>query len=67
LGSSDPGLEEQLAWAMLTKAGALERIGARADAVRTYDLLVSRYRRAHDVQTQRAILSARRLREGIET
>jgi tetratricopeptide (TPR) repeat protein len=66
LGARDKGVEEEIAWALLTKAVALEALGRRAEALLVYDALVTRYRRSSGEQVRIAVGSARRLREGLE-
>jgi len=66
LGAGDDGIEEEVAWALLTKGVALERLGRKAEARLTYDALVRRYRRSSSRPVRLALGSARRLREGLE-
>jgi hypothetical protein len=65
LGASDKGLEDGIAWA-LTKGVALETLGRGQEALRTYDALVTRYRRSSGEQARIAVGSALRLKEGLE-
>ena len=67
LGAGDKGIEEEVAWALLTKGVALEALGRKTAARLTYDALVTRYRRSSGEQVRIALASARRLREGLET
>jgi tetratricopeptide (TPR) repeat protein len=66
LGAGDKGIEEEVAWALLTKGVALEALGRKSEARLTYDALVNRYRRSSGEQVRIAVGSARRLREGLE-
>jgi tetratricopeptide (TPR) repeat protein len=66
LGAGDKGIEEEVAWALLTKGVALEALGRKSEARLTYDALVNRYRRSSGEQVRIALGSARRLREALE-
>ncbi len=66
LGAEDAGIEEEVAWAMLTKGVALEALGRAPEAVATHDALVKRYRRSSRGRVRSAVGSAKRLREGLE-
>lgn len=66
LSSNDPGLAEEVAWAMLTEAASYESLGRKPDAERTYDLIVSRFRRSPVKEVKAAVAAAKRLREGLD-
>jgi len=66
LGAAETGVSEEVAWAMVVKAGSLEQLGRIADAKQTFDDLVARYGRSRAEQVRAAVAAARRLRESIE-
>ncbi len=66
IGSAEAGVSEEVAWAMIAKAGSLEQLDRRAEAMRTFDELINRYRRSRAKEVRTVVASARRLREGLE-
>jgi len=66
LGSDYPGTQEEVSMAMITKGGALEALGRRADALLAYNRVVDAFSPASSDDVNQAVLSAKRLREGLE-
>lgn len=66
IGAGDAGISEEIASAMLVKAGALEKVGRGEAALETYNEIVRRYGRSRHAKVRAVVLSSRRLREGLE-
>ncbi len=65
VGSGTVGIQQEVAWAMLGKAVALEEIGHRAESLETCQSLVKRYGRSVDKQVAEAVSRARRFSETV--
>jgi tetratricopeptide (TPR) repeat protein len=62
-GSRTVGIQEEVAWAMLGKAIALEQIGRRAEALSTCDLVVKQYGHSTSAQVSEPLSRARKFRQ----
>jgi tetratricopeptide (TPR) repeat protein len=64
--SDESGLSEEVAWAMLTKAGSLEFLNLPKEAKHAYDALVTRFSPSPDKRVEEAVTRAKRRRDEIE-
>lgn len=59
------GIQEEVAWAMVRGAFALEQLGRRVEALATCDLAIKRYGRSAQPQVLEAVTGAAKLRQAL--